>query len=542
MTPPDHSDDKPALLQPRRARQRNWLPSLVWLIPIVAAIVGLTLVAKILVERGPVVTVSFRSAEGLEAGKTKVKYKDVEIGQVQSLKLAADRSHVLVGIQLNQDASGFNAEDTRFWVVRPRIAASGISGLGTLLSGAYIGADAGASEETKKNFVGLEQPPIVTRDASGRQFVLHTDDLGSLDIGSPIFYRRIKVGQVVAYDLDSDGRGVTLRIFVNAPYDKFVTQASRFWHASGFDMELNASGFKLHTQALSTVVLGGIAFRDRDEERVSPPAKEGSEYPLVEDESTAMKEPDGVPQTALLYFDQSLRGLQPGATVDFRGVVLGEVKSIGVEYDKTRGEFRMPVLVQIYPDRLGRRFHEETGEQRRSNAQLLRMLVKRGMRAQLRNGNLLTGQLYVAIDFFPKAKPAQIDPDKVPLELPTIPGSLDELQQQLSDIAGKLSKVPFDEIGRDLQTTLKTLNKTLTTAEQTAARINNDIAPEMQAAMKDARKTLNAAERTLSDDAPLQSDIRQTMQELSKAAASIRILTDYLQQHPESLIRGKQEP
>jgi paraquat-inducible protein B len=164
------------------------------------------------------------------------------------------------------------------------------------------------------------------------------------------------------------------------------------------------------------------------------------------------------------------------------------------------------------------------------------------MRAQLRNGNLLTGQLYVAIDFFPKAKPAQIDPDKVPLELPTIPGSLDELQQQLSDIAGKLSKVPFDEIGRDLQTTLKTLNKTLTTAEQTAARINNDIAPEMQAAMKDARKTLNAAERTLSDDAPLQSDIRQTMQELSKAAASIRILTDYLQQHPESLIRGKQEP
>ncbi|MCP1573868.1 MULTISPECIES: PqiB family protein [Herbaspirillum] len=542
MTPPDTPEDKPALLQPRRVRQRNWLPSLVWLIPIVAAIVGLTLVAKILVDRGPMVTVSFRSAEGLEAGKTKVKYKDVEIGQVETLKLAADRSHVLVGIQLNQEASGFNAEDTRFWVVRPRIAASGISGLGTLLSGAYIGADAGASEETKKNFVGLEQPPIVTRDASGRQFVLHTDDLGSLDIGSPIFYRRIKVGQVVAYDLDSDGRGVTLRIFVNAPYDKFVTDGSRFWHASGFDMELNASGFKLHTQALSTVVLGGIAFRDRDEYQVSAPAKEGTEYQLVEDESAAMKEPDGVPQTAVLYFDQSLRGLQPGATVDFRGVVLGEVKSIGVQYDKQRGEFRMPVMVQIYPDRLGRRFQEETDGQRRSNAHVLRTLVKRGLRAQLRNGNLLTGQLYVAIDFFPKAKPAQIDPDKTPLELPTIPGSLDELQQQLSDIAGKLSKVPFDEIGRDLQTTLKTLNKTLSTAEQTAAHINNDIAPEMQAAMKDARKTLNAAERTLSDDAPLQQDIRQTMQELSKAAASIRILTDYLQQHPESLIRGKQEP
>nr|WP_198982561.1 MlaD family protein [Herbaspirillum sp. ASV7] len=542
MTAPDTPEQPAVPPHPRRVRQRNWLPSLVWLIPIIAAAVGLTLVAKILIDRGPMVTVSFRSAEGLEAGKTKVKYKDVDIGQVQTLKLAPDRSHVLVGIQLNKEATGFDTEDTRYWVVRPRIAASGISGLGTLLSGAYIGADAGASEETRKNFVGLEQPPIVTRDASGRQFVLHTEDLGSLDIGSPIFYRRIKVGQVVAYDLDADGRGVTLRIFINAPYDKFITMSSRFWHASGFDMELNASGFKLHTQALSTVVLGGIAFRDRDEALNSPPAKEGAEFQLVDDESAAMKEPDGAPQTALLYFDQSLRGLQPGATVDFRGVVLGEVKSIGVEYDQSRGEFRMPVMVQIYPDRLGHRFRDETGEQRRSNAHLLRMLVKRGLRAQLRNGNLLTGQLYVAIDFFPKAKPAQIDPDKVPLELPTIPGSLDELQEQLSEIAGKLSKVPFDEIGRDLQSTIKMLNKTLTTAEQTAARINNDIAPEMTAAMKDARKTLNAAERTLSDDAPLQQDIRQTMQELSRAAASIRILTDYLQQHPESLIRGKQEP
>jgi paraquat-inducible protein B len=538
----DTQEEKPALLQPKRVRRRNWLPSLVWLIPIIAAIVGLTLVAKVLVDRGPVVTVSFRSAEGLEAGKTKVKYKDVDIGQVQSIKLGEDRAHVLVSIQLTKEASGFDAEDTRYWVVRPRIAASGISGLGTLFSGAYIGVDAGASSETKKEFVGLEQPPIVTRDASGRQFVLHADDLGSLDIGTPVFYRRIKVGQVMAYDLDSDGRGVTLRIFINSPYDKFITQDTRFWHASGFDMELNASGFKLRTQALSTVVLGGIAFRDGNEELRSPPAKEGSEFQLAEDENAALKEPDGAPQTVLLYFDQSLRGLQPGATVDFRGVVLGEVKTIGIEYDRAKGEFRMPVVVQIYPDRLGRRFSEEMSSSRSSPAERLKFMVKRGLRAQLRNGNLLTGQLYVAIDFFPKAKPVQLDTAKLPLELPTIPGSLDEIQSQLADIAAKLSKVPFDEIGHDLQTTIKTLNKTLTTAEQTAARINNDLAPEMTAAMKDARKTLNAAERTLSDDAPLQQDIRQTMQELSRAAASIRILTDYLQQHPESLIRGKQEP
>jgi len=537
----EHTTPPNNLPEPKRARQRNWLPSLVWLIPIVAAVVGLTLVAKILIERGPVITISFVSAEGLEAGKTKVKYKDVDIGQVQSITLSKDRSHVLTTVQLTKEAESFTADDTRFWVVRPRVAASGISGLNTLLSGAYIGADAGKSEETKKEFAGLEQPPIITRDTSGKQFVLHAADLGSLDIGSPVFYRRIKVGQVAAYDLDQDGKGVTLRIFVNAPYDKFVGINSRFWHASGFDMQINASGFKLHTQSLATVVLGGIAFKSMDElDGNNAAAKENTSFRLAEDETAAVKEPDGRSQTVLLYFNQSLRGLEPGATVDFRGVVLGEVKSIGIEYDDKTRQFLMPVVVVLYPDRLGRKFNEQI-ESRFSPRQRLRYLVSRGLRAQLRSGSLLTGQVYVALDFFPNAAPAQVDIDKTPLVFPTIPNSLDEIQNQIGDITRKLSKVPFDKIGDDLRKTLGTLNRTLSSAEQTMNKINNDVAPEITAAMHDARKTLNAAERTLSDDAPLQQDVRQTMQELSRAAASIRVLTDYLQQHPESLIRGKQE-
>lgn len=525
--------------EPRRERPHRWLPSLVWIIPIVAAVVGLTLVARILIERGPVITISFASAEGLEPGKTRVKYKDVNIGHVQTISLSKDRSHVLTTVQLSKQAESFTADDTRFWVVRPRVAASGISGLNTLLSGAYIGADAGKSEETKKDFIGLEQPPIITSDNSGKQFVLHTPDLGSLDIGSPVFYRRIKVGQVAAYDLDQDGNGVTLRIFVNAPYDKFVGIDSRFWHASGFDMQINASGFKLHTQSLATVVLGGIAFKAADELDPRVAAKENTNFRLAEDEAAAMKEPDGRSQMVLLYFNQSLRGLEPGAMVDFRGVELGEVKSIGIEYDEKTHEFRMPVVVQLYPDRLGRKFSEDK-QSRDTPRQRLRYLIKRGLRAQLRSGSLLTGEVYVALDFFPKADPVQFDTNRQPLLFPTVPNQLDEMQNQLADVARKLSKVPFDKIGDDLRKTLATLDRTLTGAEQTMNRINNDVAPEIVSAMRDARKTLNAAERTLSDDAPLQQDARQTMQELSRAAASIRVLTDYLQQHPESLIRGKQ--
>ncbi|OUL98737.1 PqiB family protein [Variovorax sp. JS1663] len=535
----DQEQDKRPLADPRVVRRRNWLPSLIWLIPIVAALVGIALVARILVERGPEVVLTFKSAEGLEAGKTAVKYKDVQIGTVQTIRLANDRSHVRVLVQLKKEAKSFTAQDTRFWVVRPRLDTSGISGLGTLLSGAYIGADAGSSEESAGEFTGLEVPPIVTRDASGRQFLLRARDVGSLDIGSPVYFRRIKVGQVAAYELDGDGRGVTLRVFVNAPYEKFVGANTRFWHASGLDVQLSANGVKLRTQSLATIVLGGIAFQ-APEDVMGPAAQENTVFALADDEATAMKEPDGPAQTLLLYFSQSLRGLSPGAVVDFRGVELGEVKSIGVEFDSQAREFRMPVLIQVYPDRLRRNLGDQR-ESRYTQLERLKFLVEKGLRAQLRTGNLLTGQNYVALDFFPKAAPVKIDIGQNPIELPTVPNSLDEIQAQVGEIARKLNKVPFDEIGRDLRKTLATLDKTLGSAEQLAASLKNDVSPEMAAAMKDVRKTLSSAEKTLADDSPLQQDMRQTLQEVTRAANSLRILTDYLERHPESLIRGKPE-
>jgi paraquat-inducible protein B len=526
-----------SLPTPKRERQRDWVPSLVWLIPIIAAIIGIGLMIKIVVDRGPEITISFRTGEGLEAGKTKVKYKEVDIGEVRTITLSKDRSQVLVTVQLSKDAESFTAVDTHFWVVRPRLGAAGITGLGTLLSGAYIGADAGTSEETTKKFTGLEVQPTVTRDDSGKQFKLHANDLGSLDVGSPIFYRRIKVGRLSAFDLDEDGKGVTLRIFIDAPYDKFVGANTRFWHASGFDIQVNSGGFKVNTQSLASVILGGMAFQSIDDDP-GPLSKENTTFLLAQNQNQAFKEPDGRSVTAVLHFNQSIRGLTPGAPVDFRGVVLGEVKSIGIEYDRVRREFDMPVVIEIYPARLGSKYAKDQAQSPYTQQQRIQFMVSRGLRAQLRTGNLLTGQLYVALDFFPKAPKVTMQEDAM-IELPTLPNGLDELQTQISTIATKLSKVPFEQIGQDLQKSLATLNKTLNSAEKLAQTLNQDVAPEVAAAMRDVRKTLDNADRTLSEDAPLQQDLRQTLQELSRAAASMKVLTDYLEQHPESLIRGK---
>jgi paraquat-inducible protein B len=460
--------------------------------------------------------------------------------------LSEDRARVLVSVQLKREARSFTAADSRFWVVRPRIAGSGISGLSTLLFGSYIGADAGVSTDKADTFTGLEVPPILTRDASGKQYVLHSSDIGSLDIGSPVYYRRIRVGQVMAFDLDEDGKGITLRVFINAPYDRFVRMDTRFWHASGFDMEINASGFTLKAESLATVVLGGLSFSSPDD-KSGPPAKENTAFFLAEDQAKALEEDDGEPEIILLDFKQSVRGLAPGAEVSFRGLVLGHVKSIGIEYDRKRKEFSMPVLVEVYPNRLGRKFSEDRRESKYTPQQRLDLMIKRGLSAQLRTANFLTGQAYIAFDFYPHAVSINKDSrGNAPegqassfLHLPTIPSTTDQLQTQVSDIALKLSKVPFDQIGRDLQESLQELKQTLESTGQLAEKLNDDVAPEMMAAMKDVRKTVSAVERTLSADAPLQQDLQETLQELARAAASLRILTDYFERHPESIIRGK---
>ncbi len=243
------------------APRKHWSVQLVWVIPIVAALIGGWLAFKAITERGPTITITFRTAEGLEAGKTKIKYKDVEIGQVTAITLAEDRKNVVVTAELTKQAESFLVEDTRFWVVRARIAGGQVSGLGTLLSGSYIGVDIGRSKEERRAFTGLDVQPIVTGDLPGRRFLLKADDHGSLDVGAPVYFRRLQVGEVVAGELDKDGKGVSFTIFVHAPYDEYVTQNTRFWNASGIDVSFDATGLNIRTQSLVSILVGGVAFQ-----------------------------------------------------------------------------------------------------------------------------------------------------------------------------------------------------------------------------------------------------------------------------------------
>lgn len=520
----------PRAPRPAIDRPSRWLPSLIWLIPVLAAIIGAWQVAVWLGNRGPTITVTFATGDGLEAGKTKVKFRDVDIGQVESVRLGEDAGRVVAEIQMAKEARRFTAEDSRFWVVRPQIGAGGVSGLNTLLSGAYIGAAPGTSENTTDVFTGLETPPAVPYGLKGREYRLHADTLGSVAPGSPVYYRRVKVGQVASVTLDASGQGIDMSAFVEDKYTALVGPDTRWFHASGVDLRLDANGLKLNTQSLAALATGGIAFESVDGRKPAAPAAAGARFVLAEDRTAALRPPDGPAVSAVLYFDGSLRGLTVGAPVDFRGIALGEVRSIGVEFDRERRKLNMPVTVDLYPGRLGQSFLETLNSTTGGDA--LAQMVGRGLRGQLKNGNLLTGQLYVALDFHRNAPKAALAMKNGQLVFPTVPGQLDELQTQVANIARKLDKIPFDEIGNNL-------NQTLIKANALIARLDGQVLPEMKDTLVAAKQTFASAESLLAQDSPLQSDLRRALQEVTDTMDKLNDLADYLERHPESLIRGK---
>ncbi|PNA06749.1 MULTISPECIES: intermembrane transport protein PqiB [unclassified Pseudomonas] len=530
--------DQPRAPGQAPVKTRRFSISLVWIVPIIAVLVGLSLVVHNLMQEGPSIIVTFKTGSGLTANKTEVKYRNVVIGQVTDVELSDDQKSVNATIKLAKQAETFTREDSQFWVVRPRIGAGGVSGIDTLLSGDYIGADIGQSNSRSKNFKGLENPPPITYGEPGKRFNLHASDLGSLDIGSPVYYRKIPVGQVVAYALDADGKGVNIEVFIHAPNDAYVTENTRFWNASGIDVNVGANGFAVKTESLSTLLVGGIAFRAPEYSPNDVAAAEEKTYDLFDDQQTALAPPNGKAQYLTLRFDQALRGLKVGAPVEFLGIEIGRVVSVNLDFDPKKRSFPLNVGIVIYPQRLGQahvkmlKVLEHNPDDEAAAVRLIGTFIDNGLRAQARSGNLLTGQLYIALDFFPKAEKVAFDPTARPISVPTVPGSLEQLQEKLEAMIDKLNKLPVERIAGNLDSNLVELRKGLT-------QFNARTLPGVQNTLADLSKTLHSASSTLAEDSPQREQLTETLDELGRMSRSLRELSDYLGRHPESLIRGR---
>ncbi|MFT3696787.1 MAG: MlaD family protein [Kofleriaceae bacterium] len=523
------------------SRKRRGRPSAVWIVPIIAVAAAVLLAIRAYLHEGPTIKITFESADGLIVGTSDVRYKNVPIGKIDSIDLTDDRREIVVTVKLDRGAASLATKDTRFWVERPRVGVGGISGLGTLFSGAYIGADRGESDEKVDHFIGLEKPPGVMHDEVGTRFKLTAYDAGSLGVHSPIYLNRQQVGSITSLDLALDGKHVDIEIFVESPYDHDVTSTSVFWNASGLDVQLDTSGLHVDTQSLATVVAGGIAFGWRPDEPVGQRAAKGTAFPLYEDRVHAMAKPDTIKVPLAMRFTEPLRNVVPGTPIDFQAVRIGQIDRIDPGYDSATKQFYSDVSATVYPERLGGAYASLVEEGQRggkSGPQMLQLLVNRGLRAQVRSGNLITGQYFIALAF--GNTPTKVTEKDGTWVVPTERSGTDQIQDQVASIVAKIDRIPFDQIGGDV-------HQATQAASQLLGHLDRDVVPSAQALVAKADLAMAALKESLASirdnvaapDSAIQQTTRQTLEQLETAARSLRGLTDYLQHHPESIVRGR---
>jgi len=552
----DSDPSGPVPESPPSPESRQWagLPW-VWAVPVVAAIIAGWLGYRALIERGPTITISFPTADGIEADRTTIRYKNVELGRVTGIGLTSDGSRVVVTAAMRREAEPRLRADSEFWVVQPRITPSGITGLTTIVSGAYIGMLPGNGAEGVLSFTGLETPPPKDGLVGGREFTLITDRLPSISDQSPVYYHGVQVGEVTGHELSDRDGSVSVRIFVYSPHESLIHTATRFWTSSGVQLGVGAQGLKIGTESLLTMIAGGIVFDTPEAALSGSPSPPGSTFRLYADRETAEEAAERVRVSYRLFFPDSLRGIGVGTPVELRGITVGRISEVRLEYDPTADTIRIPVTVEIEPERIAMPSELLRQNPIEETNRMFDRLVAQGLRARLASGNLLVGQRVIELDFVQNAPPARLVRVKPYPELPTVAGGgFEEVADSASRFLDKVSALPLDHlvgeirnmvnhadgviVSPDVKHSLHELDRTLANTERLTRDAQTQVGP-LFASINSAADQLKATIALLGSDPRSSNDMLRTLTELKDAARSIRVLADYLERHPESLLRGK---
>ncbi len=530
--------------------------SIIWIIPIIALSLALYIGYQSWENRGHILEIEFSSASGIEIGKTKVKYKDVEIGKVIGLSLTQDLRKVVVKVALERNIANKIHEDSSFWVVRPKVTTRMVSGIGTLLSGAYISLSIGEKGHLKKYVIGLDEAPIISDVNDGKKFILEAERLGSTDIGSPIFYKGMAVGEVISYKL-LDNDKMNIYIYIRSPYDKIVNSKTAFWNVNGLDFRFGSNGIEAQLESFLSLMQGGIAFENLSANGLTVPNE--TKFQLYHNKETITKID---PKNKILYlmlFKDGISGLQEGAKIKHKGLEVGVVKKIEPRFNNDKLSVEIPVIVEIWPERLS------IYENNNSLALIEQMIIKKGLRAKLKPANFLTGQMEIDLTFVNITKNNQqvlkIKQDGDYAMFPTVETDFEQLLQRVDSLVAKLENAPINDILNEFHETiinlnkiininnrdsvvfqsgeiLKKLNKTLENMDELPHQIKL-VLKNTETAMQKLSKTLETGEKNLRDDSLIQHDIRSLLKEVSRASIAIEGLADTLQRKPNSIIFGK---
>jgi paraquat-inducible protein B len=555
---------KPAPLPTAAAHRRRRIP-LVWIVPALTALIALWLAWDTYSKRGPTITIAFDSGDGLQAGQSQLKFKDVTMGTVKTIAVAPDFSKVLVTVETTREAEPLLSDKTIFWIVKPQLFAGNISGLDTLLSGSYIGmVPSTAKGKTERNFVGSPYPPILTTAIAGTTFALETKKLGAISLGSPIFYRGLDVGTVLGWDLADMARHVTIQAFVRAPFDKYVHDDSLFWNASGVSFKLGASGVEIQMESVKALLLGGLVFDTRPDTK-APVSAADHHFPLYPNQEAAQSAGYGRLLNMVSNFSGSVAGLSVGADVTLRGLKIGEVTDVGLVFDPKTDRIVAPVHYRIEADRIA-------GAAAAATAQGIPVgvvageMVRRGFRATLQAPSLITGQKIVAIEMMPDAPPAELTRDGDVFVVPSAEsGGFDSITRSANELLSKINRIDFAAIGGSIaglakglddtingpqvKKSLAALAATMTDMQDVAHKLDAgatpalarlpEISADLQETLAKANRLAGSVNSAYGNDSKFNRELERLLPQLNETARAFRALADLLARHPEALIKGR---
>lgn len=558
----------------------------VWIIPVTAVVIGIWMVVWTYLSEGPEIEVEFETANGLEAGKTVVRYRNVQMGLVKEVRLSDDLKRVIAVIKMQREAIPLLKEDTRFWVVTARIGGGSVSGLETIITGAYIEVSPGLSENGARDFVGLEEPPLTPAGTPGLRLVLTSERSASITTGDPVLYHGFQVGRVESLSFDPDSRRIKNTIFIDAPYDTLVTSTTRFWDVSGISVSAGAEGFRVETGSLISILRGGVTFAIPPDFERGSPVEDNTEFRLFSNYDEILDSPHEYRAYFVVTFKQSVKGLLPGAPVVFRGIQMGEVERIMMKemVDKSLRENLegqgppIPVLIYLEPARMAL---PDTGEMLEMAKTTITTGVENGLRASIQTGSLLTGAQIIDLDYYPDVPPAGIGEFEGYPVVPTIATGLGRLETSISTLLDKANNLPLEELVGSVNLAVTELNHTLKALRAVAekdstqripdeldgalaalrnlleSKDTNAIPVEARASLEALRKmlegndfrqipgelndTLAAAKFQLQGESPEVYQLNKTLKEVESAARALSEFLDTLEKKPESLIRGKSD-
>ncbi|WP_443256013.1 intermembrane transport protein PqiB [Xenorhabdus sp. IM139775] len=532
------TDKEEDLTQARIRKLKSWSP--VWIVPIITVLIGAWILFYHFSHQGPEVTLVTSNAEGIEAGKTKIKSRSVDVGVVESVSLSENLGQVIIKARLNDGMNRLLHKDSAFWVVKPQIGREGVSGLSTLLSGVFIELQPGTEDEEENSFSLLDAPPLASPDVKGIRLILTSEKAGRLTPGDPVLFRGYRVGSVEAGTFDPVSRLVRYQIFVKAPYDALLTTNVRFWEDSGVTFDMSSQGIRVEVASLSTLFGAGVSFDIPKGWERGNPVKEKEVFKLYESEKNIQNTLYTEHTEILLFFSDSVRGLQPGAPVEFRGIRVGTVAKVPfyIEGIKQRidSDFRIPVLIHIEPGR----FVKELGNGLNTDKEL-KETIARGLRATLKSGNLLTGALFIDLDFFPHEKAWEGSYDIAGYKtLPTVSGGLAQIQQKVITALDKINGMPIEPVFVQATRALEESRKTIKTAQKTMDELNRILASkEAQELPKDIQSTLQALNRSMQGiqpGSPAYSKLMDNMQRLDQVLRELQPVLQTLNNKSNALV------